>query len=173
MSWAFTANYGMPINCEQAKKPITWPPQTFFRGRSKQYIADLFIKKIEWEETANDAVTAFRITLSDGQTSPKIGVAGADLNKSVSLGGINAIRGLIVTSTPTTIIQIELIDQNKETFATIGKVTAKQAEQTRQRLKLKAIERLIGLQAVEAKPPQGSSIAPFAGLKFLILSYKP
>ena len=53
-SWAFTANYGMPVLSELAKKPITWPPQAFFRGRSKQFVAELFIKRIEWHEDAED-----------------------------------------------------------------------------------------------------------------------
>lgn len=176
-SWAFTANYGMPIASELAKKPITWPPQAFFRGRSKQYHADLFIKRIEWHEDAEGAVDAIKLTLSDGQASPKIGLSSAELDKQLVLGGINAIRGLVVISSATKIIQIELIDQNKEPFASIGKNAQKRAvcggDQSRQRLKLKQSERLIGLQAVEHKPPQNSSHAPLAGLKFLILSYKP
>ena len=65
MSWAFTANYGMPIGSDNAKKAVTWQPQAFFKGRSKQFVADLYIKRIEWHEGADGSVEAFRITLSD------------------------------------------------------------------------------------------------------------
>lgn len=120
-TWAFTANYGMSVTSEQAKKPITWPPQQFFRGRSKQFVAELYIKRIEWHEDAEGVVDALKLTLSDGQSSPKIGVGNAELDKHIVLAGINAIRGLIVISSNTRILQIELIDANKEPFATIGK----------------------------------------------------
>ena len=100
------------------------------------------------------------------------------LDKSLNLAGISSIRGLIVVSSPHKIIQIELMDQSKEPFATIGKSAQRRAYpnsegQVRQKLRLKLSERLIGLQAVEHKPPPGSSLAPLAGIKFLILSYKP
>ena len=65
-TWAFTANYGMPIASDLAKKPITWPPQAFFRGRSKQFVAELFIKRIEWHEDSEGAIDAIKLTLSDG-----------------------------------------------------------------------------------------------------------
>jgi hypothetical protein len=82
-----------------------------------------------------------------------------------------------VISSPTKILQIELIDGNKEPFAIIGKNAqrrlAANGDQSRQRLKLKTTERLIGLQAVEHKPPLNGNQAPLGGLKFLILSYKP
>jgi hypothetical protein len=176
-TWAFTANYGMPIGSEFAKKPVTWPPQAFFRGRSRQFVAELYIKRIEWHEDGDGTIDAIKLTLSDGQSSPKIGLHNANLDKSLTFNNVNAIRGLVVISTPKKIVQIELIDANKEPFATIGKNSQKRvstsAEQTRQRLKLKTTERLIGLQAVEHKPPQNSNYAPLAGIKFLILSYKP
>jgi hypothetical protein len=35
LSWAFTANYGLQITSELAKKVVTWPPQAFFKNRSK------------------------------------------------------------------------------------------------------------------------------------------
>lgn len=127
MSWAFTANYGMPINSDNAKKPITWPPQAFFKGRSKQFVADLYIKRIEWHEDPDGTVAAFRITLSDNQISPKIGVNSVSLDKSLNLAGISSIRGLVVVSSPHKIIQIELMDHNKEPFATIGKSAQRRA----------------------------------------------
>jgi hypothetical protein len=65
-TWAFTANYGMSIASDKAKKPITWPPQAFFRGRSKQFVADLYIKRVEWSEDAEGAISAIKLTLSDG-----------------------------------------------------------------------------------------------------------
>ena len=83
----------------------------------------------------------------------------------------------MVISSATKILQIELIDQNKESFASLGKNAQKRivvnSEQSRLRLKLKNTERLIGIQAVELKPLPNSSYAPLAGLKFLILSHKP
>lgn len=84
-------------------------------------MADLFIKRVEWHEDADGAVDAIRLTLSDGQSSPKIGLNSADLDKSLVLAGISAIRGLIVVSSASKILQIELIDGNKEPFAVIGK----------------------------------------------------
>jgi len=56
----------MPIASDLAKKPITWPPQAFFRGRSKQFVAELFIKRIEWHEDSEGAIDAIKLTLSDG-----------------------------------------------------------------------------------------------------------
>lgn len=79
-------------------------------------------------------------------------------------------------ATPSKIVQIDLHDESKQTFATIGKNSQKRAagnDTTRHKLRLKNTERLIGLQAVEHKPPQNSSYSPLAGIKFLILSYKP
>jgi hypothetical protein len=155
-TWAFTANYGMKVDSELAKKPITWPPQAFFRGRSKQFVAELFIKRIDWHEDGDGAVDAIKLFLSDGQSSPKIGLNSVDLDKHIVLGGINAIKGLVVISSPTKILQIELVDADKQPFASIGKNAqrrvAASGEQSRQRLKLKQTERLIGLQAVELKP---------------------
>ena len=55
----------------------------------------------------------------------------------------------MVVSSASKIVQIELIDDKKETFATIGKNSQKRVgagqETQRQRLKLKNTERLIGL----------------------------
>lgn len=65
-NWAFTFNYGMPIGSDRAKKPITWPPQAFFKGRSKAFVADLYIKRIEWHEDNDGAIDAIKLTLSDG-----------------------------------------------------------------------------------------------------------
>lgn len=84
-------------------------------------MAELFIKRFEWHEDADGAIDAIRLSLSDGQSSPKIGLNSVDLDKSLVLAGINAIRGLIVVSTATKVLQIELIDGNKEPFAVIGK----------------------------------------------------
>jgi len=121
LSWAFTANYGLQITSELAKKVVTWPPQAFFKNRSKQFVADLYIKRIDWHEDAEGAVDAIRLTLSDGQSSPKIGVNSADLDKQLVLAGIGAIRGMTVISSATKILQIELIDANKDSFASLGK----------------------------------------------------
>ena len=56
----------MPIGSDKAKKPITWPPQAFFKGRSKAFVAELYIKRIEWHEDNEGAIDAIRLTLSDG-----------------------------------------------------------------------------------------------------------
>lgn len=66
LSWAFTSNYGLAITSDLAKKVITWPPQAFFKNRSKQFVADLYIKRIDWHEDAEGAVDALKLTLSDG-----------------------------------------------------------------------------------------------------------
>jgi hypothetical protein len=48
-------------------------------------------------------------------------VNSADLDKQLVLAGIGAIRGMTVISSATKILQIELIDANKDSFASLGK----------------------------------------------------
>lgn len=155
-SWALTANYGMRLDSALAKKPIYWPSTAFFKGRQKAFIAQLFIKRIEWHEDTEGAIDTLRLTLNDGSTSPKIGVNSAELDKSLVLGGIKAIRTIELICSQQKIIQIDLIDGEKNNFATIGKNSLKKlkenSDMVKTKLKLKQNERLIGLEAVERKP---------------------
>ena len=94
----------MAATSDEAKKAITWPSLAYFKGRSKQFIAELYIKKIEWHEDLEGAIDAIRLTLSDGSVSPKVGLNSAELEKSLVLGGVKAIRGIVVVSSRQKII---------------------------------------------------------------------